>query len=185
MTVRRTATNVANDAPPKSLLRRIARGIFAIPLAIWVFLEEWVWDEMLALMAWIGKLPPVHWAETQIARLPPYAALIAFVIPGAVLLPFKLAAFWLIAHGHALYGFWVFVIAKIVGTAFLARIFSLTKPALLTISWFKRGYLAITGWKARLYAYVRALPAYQRLRESAHNVRLRIKALWRELFSHP
>ena len=177
-------TIVNGEDPPKSLLRRVARGIIAIPLAIWVFLEEWVWDEMLAFMAWIGKLPPVHWAEIQIARLPPYAALIAFVIPGAILLPFKLAAFWLIAHGHAIYGFWVFVVAKVVGTAFLARIFSLTKPALLKISWFKRSYLAMTGWKERLYAYVRALPAYQRIREGARNAKLRIKAFFREVFGH-
>jgi hypothetical protein len=175
---------MAIDAPPKSLLRRTLRGIVTLPLAIWIFLEEWVWDEMLAFMAWVGKLPPIHWAELQITKLPPYAALIAFVIPGAILLPFKLAAFWLIAHGHSIYGLWVFVIAKIIGTAFLARIFSLTKPALLTIGWFRRAYLALTAWKERLYAYVRSLPAYQRLRESARTIKLAIKAWWHETFGH-
>jgi hypothetical protein len=168
--------------PPKSIPRRIFNGILSIPLALWIFLEEWVWDTMLAFMAWLGKLPPVHWAETQIAKLPPYAALIAFIIPGAILLPFKLAAFWLIAHGHAIYGMWVFVVAKIIGTAFLARIFSLTKPALLTIGWFNRAYHAIIGWKERLYAYVRALPAYLRIREMARAMKVAIKARWRAMF---
>jgi hypothetical protein len=172
---------MSSDLPPKGTLRRILRSLYTIPLAIWIFLEEWVWDEMLKFMAWLGKLPPVHWVETQISKLPPFAALIAFVIPGAILLPFKLAAFWLIAHGHGIYGLWVFIVAKIIGTAFLARIFSLTKPALLTIGWFKRGYLFISGWKERIYAYVRALPAYQRLRESVRNLKLRIKAAWHEL----
>jgi hypothetical protein len=162
--------------------RRALRTLVTIPLALWIFLEEWVWDEILAFMAWLGKLPPIHWAETQIAKLPPYAALIAFVIPGAFLLPFKLAAFWLIAHGHGVYGLWVFVIAKVIGTAFLARIFSLTKPALLTIGWFNRVYHAITSWKERLYAYVRALPAYQRIRELARAMKVAIKARWREIF---
>ncbi len=173
---------MSNDEPPKNILRRLFRGLFSIPLAIWIFLEEWVWDEMLALMAWVGKLPPVHWVETQVAKLPPYAALIAFIIPGAILLPFKLAAVWLIAHGHGVYGLWVFVIAKIVGTAFLARIFSLTKPALLTIGWFNRAYLIITAWKERLYAYVRALPVYQRIRASARALKLAVKQWWRETF---
>ena len=162
--------------------RRVLRSLVTIPLALWIFLEEWVWDEMLAFMAWLGRLPPVHWTEAQIAKLPPYAALIAFIIPGAILLPFKLAAFWLIAHGHGVYGLWVFVVAKIIGTAFLARIFSLTKPALLTIGWFNRAYLAVTGWKERLYAYVRALPVYQRIRELARAMKLAIKARWREMF---
>jgi hypothetical protein len=170
------------DTPPKSLLRRILRGLLAIPLALWVFLEEWVWDEMLAFMSWLGRLPPIHWAETQLAKLPPYAALVAFIIPGAILLPFKLAAFWLIAHGHGVYGLWVFIIAKVIGTAFLARIFSLTKPALLTIGWFNRAYLAITGWKERLYAYVRALPAYQRIRVLARAMKMALKDWWRTKF---
>ena len=172
---------VNSDGPPKSIWRRIFRSLYTIPLAIWIFLEEWVWDSMLAFMAWLGKLPPIHWAETQISRLPPYAALIAFVIPGAVLLPFKLAAFWLIAHGHGVYGLWVFIVAKIIGTAFLARIFSLTKPALLTIGWFKRTYLFVTGWKEQIYAYVRALPTYQRFRQAARSLKLRMKAAWMEL----
>ena len=158
------------------------RGFFTVLLALWIFLEEWVWDEMLAFMAWLGRLPPIHWVEVQIGKLPPYAALIAFVIPGAILLPFKLAAFWLIAHGHGVYGLWVFVVAKIIGTAFLARIFSLTRPALLTIGWFRKVYFAIIGWKERLYAYVRALPAYQRIRAWARAMRLAIKAKWREMF---
>lgn len=173
---------MSNDDPPKKILRRLFRSLISIPLAIWIFLEEWVWDEMLAFMAWVGKLPPVHWIETQVAKLPPYAALIAFILPGAILLPFKLAAVWLIAHGHGVYGLWVFVIAKIIGTAFLARIFSLTKPALLTISWFNRAYFIITAWKERLYAYVRALPVYQRIRESTRALKLAVKQWWRETF---
>ncbi|MEO8383592.1 MAG: hypothetical protein ABI583_00010 [Betaproteobacteria bacterium] len=171
-----------SDLPPKGTWRRIVRSLYTIPLAIWIFLEEWVWDVMLAFMGWLGKLPPVRWTEMQISRLPPYAALIAFVIPGAILLPFKVAALWLIAHGHSIYGLWVFIVAKVVGTAFLARIFSLTKPALLTIGWFKHAYFFFTDWKERVYAYVRALPAYQRLRDAARNLKLRMKAAWHELF---
>ena len=172
---------MANAVAPKSLLRRIFRALFTIPLAVWVFLEEWIWDGMLAFMAWLGKLPPIRWAEAQIAKLPKYVALLAFVLPAAILLPFKLAAFWLIAHGHGIYGLWVFVIAKVIGTAFLARIFSLTKPTLLTIGWFNRAYLAVIGWKERLYAYVRALPVYQRIRELAREMKLAIKARWRKM----
>ena len=168
---------------PKSWPHRLAKSLVTIPLAIWIFLEEWVWDEVLAFMRWLGKLPPVHWVEMQIGKLPPYAALIAFVIPGAILLPFKLAAFWLIAHGHAIYGMWVFIIAKVIGTAFLARIFSLTKPALLTISWFSMAYFTVTGWRDRLYAYVRALPPYQRMREWAQTAKAAMKTWWHERFS--
>lgn len=158
------------------------RGVLAVLGALWFLLEDWVWDGMLAVMAWIARLPLVRWVESRIARLPPYAALFAFAIPAAVLLPFKIAALWLIAQGHHWLGMQVFIIAKLVGTAFLARIFALTKPSLLTIGWFARGYGLITGWKERLYAYVRALPAYQRMRAWSHALRERLAAWWRRRF---
>ena len=78
---------MANAVAPKSLLRRIFRALFTIPLAVWVFLEDWIWDGMLAFMGWLGKLPPIRWDEAQIAKLPKYVALLAFVLPAAILLP--------------------------------------------------------------------------------------------------
>jgi hypothetical protein len=144
----------------KSLPAAVARGVFTVLAALWIFLEELIWDAMQACTAWIGKLPGVRWCEARIAELPPYAALVAFLIPGAILIPFKLLAVWLIASGHGLLGLEVFVIAKIVGTAFLARIFALTRPALLTIGWFARCHAAFIAWRDRLYAYVKSLPAW-------------------------
>ncbi len=137
---------------------------------------------MLRAMQWVAKLPPIAWLERQIGRLPPYVALIAFLIPAAVLLPFKLVALWLIAHGQKMLGVFVFIIAKIVGTAFLARIFSLTKPALMTIGWFAKSYLAFSGWKARLYAYVRATLVYQRVKLLSADVRLWVRRMWSKAF---
>src|SRR6266853_1907467 len=133
---------------PKDVLSAVVRGVFTVLAALWIFLEEWIWDAMQACMAWIGRLPGIRWCEARIARLPPYAALVAFLIPGAILVPFKLLAFWLIARGHALLGLEVFIVAKIVGTAFLARIFA-------------RLHAAFTAWRDRLYAYVKSLPAWR------------------------
>jgi len=158
------------------------RGALTLLAALWIFLEEWIWDAMQACMAWIGKLPGVRWCEARIAGLPPYAAMVAFLIPGAILVPFKLLAFWLIARGHGLLGLQVFVIAKIVGTAFLARIFALTEPALLTIGWFARFYAAFTAWRDRLYAYVRSLPAWQAAKAWIATVRGSVRAWYRSRF---
>jgi len=158
------------------------RGALTLLAALWIFLEEWVWDAMQACMAWIGKLPGVRWCEARIAGLPPYAAMVAFLIPGAILVPFKLLAFWLIARGHGLLGLQVFVIAKIVGTAFLARIFALTEPALLTIGWFARFHAAFTAWRDRLYAYVKSLPAWQAAKAWIATARGSVRAWYRSRF---
>lgn len=170
--------------PPPDIVtwpRRLFRTLISIPLAVWVFFEEWIWDHVLAAVTWLGRLPPIHWLEEQTRRLPPYAALIAFAVPGIILLPFKMAALWLIAKGHAVYGAGVFVIAKVIGTAFLARIFSLTKPALLTIGWFRRAYEAFSAWKEKLYAYVRSLPTYQWAKQRAAALRRWVRETWRKV----
>ena len=73
----------------RTWLARFSGAVLAVVAVIWIFLEEWVWDTMLATMAWLGKLPPIRWLETQLTRLPPYAALAAFLIPAAILLPFN------------------------------------------------------------------------------------------------
>ena len=166
----------------EDVLAAVARGAFTILAALWIFLEEWVWEAMQACMAWIGKLPGVRWCEERIAGLHPYAALVAFLIPAAILLPFKLLALWLIARGHGLLGLEVFIVAKIVGTAFLARIFALTKPALLTIGWFARVYAAFTAWRDRLYAYVKSLPAWQAARAWIAEARGTLRAWYRSRF---
>ena len=158
------------------------RGFFTLLAALWIFLEQWVWDAMLACMAWLGKLPGIRWCERKIASLPPYAALIAFLIPAAILIPFKLVAFWLIARGHGMLGLEVFIAAKIVGTAFLARIFALTKPALLTVGWFARLYARFTAWRDRLYAYVRSLPAWRAAKAWLAKTRALLRALYRSYF---
>ncbi len=162
------------DTPPKvnpRLPMRVLNAILAVIAAIWFWLEEWLWDHLLVVTAWLAKLPPIRWLEAKIARLPPYAALAAFLIPAAVLLPFKLFAFWLIAQGHGWLGMQVFIIAKLVGTALLARIFALTRPALLSVGWFARAYHAIIDWKSRLYTYVKNLPAYQGIVEYKNQLR--------------
>jgi hypothetical protein len=166
------------SSPQVSPLRRTARALLAVPVALWIFVEEWLWDRLLVLTSALAKLPPIRWAETRISKLPSYLALIAFLIPVAMLLPFKLAAFWLIAQGKGVLGTVVFIVAKIVGTVFLARIFALTKPALMTIGWFARSYMAITSWKLRLYDYVRALPVYQAIRQRAAMLKRQAKIWW-------
>ena len=160
------------------ILSRIVRGGFSVVAALWLIAEEWLWDGMLAATAWLGRLALIRWLETQLTRLPPYPALVAFVIPAIVLLPFKLVAFWLIAQGQPVLGGAVFIIAKIIGTALLARIFMLTKPALLTIAWFARAYTAFYDWKRRIYAYVKALPVYQAIAAWKRRIREQLRLAW-------
>ena len=55
--------------------------------ALIMFVEEWLWDHLTAVMARLAKLPPVRALETWLGGLPPYGAAAAFLLPGTLLLP--------------------------------------------------------------------------------------------------
>jgi hypothetical protein len=122
------------------VVRLVIRRAFEVLFALILLFEEWGWRP---LSAWIGRLarfPIVAKIEGLIVQLPPYGALAAFILPSALLFPLKLIALYLIATGHALMAGSLFIGAKVVGTAVLARLYYLTLPKLMQIGWFARAH---------------------------------------------
>lgn len=138
--------------------------------ALLMFVEEVLWESAKRLMALLGRLPLIRSIEAWIAALPPYGAAAVFLLPGILLLPVKISALWLMAHGHALLGVQVIIGAKLAGTALVARIFTLTKPQLMTLHWFAVVHDFINKWRTRLYGWVKSSQAWQRLQEWRHAV---------------
>lgn len=143
------------------------RAVLRGSLALLILFEEWGWEALSAALGQLARLPPVRWLETRIAALPPYGALAVFLLPSLLLVPVKLAALWLIAHGHAGLGLLLVVLAKLVGTAVLARLFSLTRASLMRLAWFARLHDRWIAFKDELLAAVRASAVWQ----SAHRLR--------------
>lgn len=146
-------------------------------LALLILFEEWGWDPLQRALAHIGQWPGFRWIEASVRRLPPYGALLLFALPALLLLPVKLAALWLIGQGHAFGGLAIIVTAKLVGTALVARLFTLTQPALMRLVWFANLYMRWTHWKERLLLHVRASALWR----SARAVRWRLRRLWSRL----
>ena len=148
-------------------MRKILKALLTPPLmalaVLLMFAEEVVWEALKRVMAVLGHLPLIRHVEARIATLPPYAAAVVFLLPGALLLPVKIGAIWLIANGHALLGCELIIAAKLIGTALVARIFTLTKPALMSLAWFASMHGWIMRWRATLYAWVKASTVWQRL----------------------
>ena len=143
---------------------RLLRAVFTGLLALLILFEEWGWDPLQRWLARLGRLPLLRQIEGRITRLPPHAALAVFLLPTLLLLPIKLAALALIARGQPILGALVIVAAKLVGTAIVARLFTLTRPALMQLNWFARVYLRWVGWKAALLLQVRASWAWRTTR---------------------
>jgi len=162
---------------------RLIKGLFAWLLALLILFEEWGWEPLQRALAWLGRLPGLRWAEARIKTLPPYGALAIFLLPTLLLLPVKLLALWLIGQGQVMLGTLVIVVAKLAGTAIVARLFSLTKDTLLQLTWFARLYLGWTRWKDALLAQVRTSWPWRLGRVLKHRLRQRLQKLRKMLHS--
>jgi hypothetical protein len=167
---------------PVLIVTFIARRLFEVLLAIILIFEEWGWKPLARAMAWLGEFKLVARAETAVASLPPYGALAAFLGPSLVLFPLKLLALYLIATGHAIMAGLLFIGAKVVGTAILARLYMLTSPKLMQIGWFARAHDKLMPWKDALFAKIRASWAWRYGRIVKHKAASRMQKLalvWR------
>ena len=100
-------------------------------VALVLIFEEWGWRPLSALVARLARFRLWAMTELWIAGLPPYGALLALGVPSAILIPAKLLGVYLLATGHFITAAAVIVAAKFASTALIARIFLLTKPALM------------------------------------------------------
>src|SRR5438105_4819781 len=120
------------------LLKR-ALELLLMPLAAAVVFVEDVLLHYLGLaMAALAKWPPVARVEAWLGRLPPWAALLAFVAPSTLVLPVKLAAVWFAFHHQYALSLASIVIGKMLATALVARLYRVLHPTLVTMSWFLR-----------------------------------------------
>lgn len=139
------------------LARRLLRP-FIVLAAIIILVETWIWERLGPVIGrLVARLPfkalkqAIHDA---IERLPPRASLAVFVIPAALLLPFKLVAVALLARGHFVLGAGVFVLAKVVGVGVTAFLFDATRPKLMQIPLFVRVYDLWMRWLAWAHGHI-------------------------------
>jgi hypothetical protein len=154
------------------------RWLFTWLLALVILFEEWGWEPLQRLPRRIVLLLRLQKLEIWLQTLPPYAAFVALAVPSLMLLPAKLAAFALISKGHVIWGGMVFVAAKLIGTAVIARVFSIVQPSLMKLDWFARIYTAWKRWKDALLAKVCSTRAWQQ----AKALRVRVSVILRSWF---
>jgi hypothetical protein len=164
---------MTSPLPPRS--RLLAPLLYVIALLL--LAEQWLWEAGSRVSAAMGTWPPLRMLENGIRRLPPWAALLAFALPGLLLLPIKFLALLAIAHGHPLMGVAVFVLAKLGGAMVVARIYVLTLPSLLALVWFARWHNCFIMYKDQLIARLRASPVYRQARHSLSALRRTLRRL--------
>jgi len=157
----------------KTLLTPL-RWLARVLLALLILFEEWGWAPLSRAMARLGQLPLLRRLGPLIRGLPPYAALCLLLLPSLLIIPVKLLALWLVLQGRTLLGLAVVLLAKLAGTALLARLFELIQPALMRLGWFERLYRRWIGWKQGLMDWLHQ----QALWRSARLLKRRLRRIW-------
>jgi hypothetical protein len=130
-------------------------------LAVFLIIEEWLWDLLTAFGRFLFHWLDLDQFEQWLRQTNPTMALVAFTIPLLIVTPINLLAFGLIAKGLILQGILMEVLAKLLGTLLVARVFALTKPQLLTFSFLMTVYTTITRWLNWAHHKVIETPIYR------------------------
>jgi hypothetical protein len=159
-------------------LRRAAILVAQTVAALLLLFYEWGWRPLADLLAKLSAFPLFARLEAWIKGLAPYPALALFAAPAVCLFPLKLFALYLFATGHPLLGVGLIAGAKIVGTAFVARIFVLTQPQLMQIAWFKAFHNRFIPWKDAMFAKIRASSVWRNGRIVRVAVKRTVNRTW-------
>jgi hypothetical protein len=166
------------------LAKPLLKGALQILLGLIIVFEEWGWRSLADLLGRLARYQLWARLELGIARLPPYLALLAFALPTLLLLPLKFLALFLIARGQLLLASVLFLAAKVVATALIARLFELTQPALMQIGWFAWAHDVIMPWKEALTERLRTSWPWRIARAWKERLRRRTREAGRRLLPH-
>jgi hypothetical protein len=102
-----------------------------------------------------------------------------FLLPSLILIPAKLIGLSAIASGHWFFGAAIFVGVKLLGMALFARIFNLTRPALMQIRWVAGLYNKVMFYLNLIHSYLDQWPASQLVKKTVKSLIARVKAILR------
>jgi hypothetical protein len=145
----------------KRHLKRALELVFVPLAAAIVFFEDVLLHYLGVAMAAFARWPPVARLEAWLRRLPPWAALVVFLAPSALVLPVKLTAVWFALQGKYVMAGVAVAVGKILATALLARLYKVLRPTLLGLSWYLGAETWLFDWRDRIYGFVRTLPPWQ------------------------
>jgi hypothetical protein len=115
-------------------------------LAVILIIEEWLWDGLSAFGHFLIGLLRLDDFERWLSQVSPNVALVAFMVPVLIVTPINLFALGLLAHGLILQGIFLEIVAKLLGTLLVSRVFTLTKNQLLSFRLLAVIYSTVMRW---------------------------------------
>ncbi len=162
---------------PLRVLWHILRWPLLVLAVLIIFIEEVGWRPLAALAARVARWGPSARVEALVVRASPRVALVLFLVPAVLLFPVKLLAIGLMHEGRPWLGVAVLLLAKLLGTAVVGRLFVLLEPQLMqferfrrvicwwreTQQWLKAALLRTAVWRRSRALLLRGRTGWQRL----------------------
>ena len=121
-------------------------------VALVLLLETWLWDRLQPIFIVLVARLPLETIKKQIAswveQLSPAFSLVVFAVPLGLLLPFKIAALWLLARGYWISAASTLILAKLVGLGSTSFVYDTTRTKLLQLGWFCSLHNRVIAWRA-------------------------------------
>lgn len=167
-------------------MRRVLNAPLLIMAVVVVLLDDVFRAVVVPAVQAMARVGLIRWIEARIARLPPVGILMLFLIPLAIIEPFKIYALYLFGQGRFLSGIMMFVLAKVVGLGLAERLFAVGRDKLLSIRWFAWCHARVLlvrdqvhAWLARTQVWQQAVRVLGFVRGKAASLRRGVARLLR------
>jgi hypothetical protein len=158
-------------------LKRLLNAPLLLLSVLVVLLDDAFRALVIPAVRALARLALIRRLEARIARLSPVAILMLFVIPLAIIEPFKIYALYLFGEGHFLSAVLMFALAKVVGLGLAERLFAVGRDKLLSIRWFAWCHARALAIRDHVHAWLARTRIWQQAMRAAGFVRGGLAAL--------
>lgn len=144
-------------------------------VAIYFLIDDVVLAAARPIVAWAAELRVMLRFAVFLRRLPPYPTLVLFLVPFAVLEPFKILGLWMMATGHFRPGLLTLAVAHVLSIVLVERLFQATRAKLLTIPWFAWVWARVTWLYDWSVGRLKATAAWRRAAATLRAMKTRLR----------
>ena len=163
-------------------MRRLARLPATGIISVYVVLDAVFSPLFGPLVRALRGLRLFAWLAQGIARLPPYAILVALLVPLVIFEPPKVLAVYWLATGHVMRGIFTLVASYAGSLLLVERVFAAGYDKLMTIGWFAALMAFVLAIRDPILAWIRSRPAILAIKAWVANTRKALAKFWQSKF---
>ena len=165
-------------------MRRLARLPATGIISVYVVLNAIFSPLFGPLVRALLRLRLFAWLAQGIARLPPYAVLLALLVPLVIFEPPKVLAVYWLATGHVARGIFTLVLSYAGSLLLVERVFAAGYDKLMTIGWFSALMRFVLAIRDPILAWIRSRPVFVAIKAWVAERRDALAKLWWLKFGH-